>query len=114
MLASQRQASLERQRLLHQQQEIARMRRAAARYKDQMKDLPPASPNVSSILPTPSEEGDDASMSASMSGSDSMLILSPPGGEAGARDSTMDASAMEKQARVLQKLKMLQQPLSMK
>lgn len=110
MLASQRQASLERQRLLHQQQEIARMRRAAARYKDQMKDLPPASPNVSSILPTPSEEGDDASMS----GSDSMLILSPPGGEAGARDSTMDASAMEKQARVLQKLKMLQQPLSMK
>ena len=109
MLASQRQASLERQRLLHQQQEIARMRRAAARYKDQMKDLPPTTPNISSILPTPSEEGDDASMS----GSDSML-LSPPGGEAGARDSTMDASAMEKQARVLQKLKMLQQPLSMK
>ncbi|XP_041481736.1 centrosome-associated protein 350-like isoform X3 [Lytechinus variegatus] len=115
MLTSQRQASLERQRLLHQQQEIARMRRATARYKDQMKDLPPASPNVSSILPTPSE-GDDASIGGSMSGSmsDSML-LSPPGGEAAAaRDSTMDASATEKQARVLQKLKMLQQPLSMK
>lgn len=118
-LTAQRHASLERQRLLHQQQEIARMRKAAARYKDHMKDLPSATPNASSILSTPREsprEGQDGSVILgggspdSMSDSSLLSLVSP----AGEQESPMDPSGVEKQERVMQKLKMLQPPLSIK
>ena len=114
LLTAQKQSTQERQRLLKQQQEIARMRKVTARYKDQMKDLPAISPNGSSIhAPSDGEESLDRPGSAD-SVSDSSLLTGSPTGLDGEVSPSLDRSAMEKQAKVMQRLKMMEQPLSMK
>ncbi|XP_071502262.1 centrosome-associated protein 350-like [Diadema antillarum] len=116
LLTVQKQSSIERQRLLYQQQEIMRIRKAATRYKDQLKDLPPATPNASSIQASSEDESVDGGMlGLSDSNVDPSSLL--PGGSSPVgpqRASPQDQAAVEKQAKVMQKLKMLQQPLSMK
>ena len=133
--AAQKSASHERQLLLFQQQEILRMRKATEAVKDNMKDF--SNISITSSIGGALSEDHPSNASTVVSSpdlpevlSDSNISMESPGDRKGAGlreehhgagpDDEKDGGAKgsltpaEKQAQVMQKLKKLQQPLSMK
>ena len=116
---AQRAASRERQLLLFQQQEVARMRKEAQDVKGRMKDMSEVS--LSSSVECLASEDDNISMDSFDGGAQSAVklpqVLSDLNASSVAPDRSGVARSMssaEKQAQVMKKLKKLQQPISLK